>query len=71
MRRFRLTLLLLVFTLLGCGPIMWYKKDLDRDQFKKDDYECIRDMKQSRAPDDIDLYKLCMRSKGYSDKKPD
>lgn len=70
MSHFKLALPLLVAIISGCGPIMWHKKGLDRDQFKKDDYECVRDMKQSRAPDDIGLYKLCMRSKGYSE-KPD
>ena len=66
--------LALVTLLAGCADTVWQKTGSTDDDFKKVDYECERDTRQSvRDSSSLggalvarDFYRKCMVSKGYS-----
>lgn len=57
----------------GCSPIVWQKPSGTLTEFKRDNYACERDARQSGyfgggimgAVAMQDFYKRCMESKGY------
>ena len=78
MRRIILAVLIAV-TLGGCAQYMWVKNGATDAEFRKDRYECERDMRQSGyyggglygALNMMEFGEQCMRARGYQKTQAD
>ena len=68
--------IIIAATLLGCAPIIWHlPPGVDQQQFLADDAACrleATEQAQANAPLSLGwyqrtIYKLCMKSKGYTE----
>jgi hypothetical protein len=68
-------LLLVALCLAGCGPTIWDKPGLTRQEFNSDNYACEKDARQSGyfgtgiagAINMNNFYKQCMVAHGYTE----
>jgi uncharacterized lipoprotein YehR (DUF1307 family) len=60
---------IVIFSVMGCGSKHWYKPDMTEEQFKRDHYECQRDVIFAQSGGywvhTIGMFEQCMGSKGY------
>ncbi len=71
------SIIILALLVSACSPqLYWYKPDISREQFAKDEYSCERDVRSANYPVDLsfaveqqqalqDMFVRCMQSKGY------
>jgi uncharacterized lipoprotein YehR (DUF1307 family) len=60
---------IVIFSVTGCGSKHWYKPDMTEEQFKRDSYECERDVALAQAGGRqvmVGMFDRCMESKGYN-----
>lgn len=65
---------LILFVLAGCAATVWEKPGWTESEFRKDDYECEKDSRQSDHYGNgisgalvmRDFYRKCMMSKGWT-----
>lgn len=73
MKRYLICTIALTAFLVGCANTVWVKSGATEDDFKKADYECEKDTRQSRdfgegvmgALRMKEFYQKCMVSKGW------
>jgi hypothetical protein len=66
---------------MGCAKMVWWKQDMTRDEFNRDNYACLQQSQQRVHPEvailygrdtrtdyitNLELFEECMESRGYS-----
>jgi len=49
-------LVALAFVFMGCAKMVWWKQDMMRDEFNRDNYACLQQSQQRVHPEVAILY---------------